>query len=592
MFGTNERFDLLRVAFTRESSFWAFYQDYREPIIGLTVIKDGVMLDHRSNTFLLELTWNGASVPYTYFADEAVLRLECDKGSVSFCMDDTDQLRIKGEKVGLRLRLRAELPFGGTDGCLGVYPTPENCWEADLSYSGKILFVPLAGAMSVTAPWDVESGKYGSVLFDFMPNAADGVFEAALHEHMSFRAREKEYPGFDAVAEATRKSFADYCARCFRPVPEEWKELFRYAAYVCWSHRSGVAGLYREQLVMMQQVWAGYAMSWQQSYNTLPMLNDPREGLRLLKSFFRYQQPDGHLPMSVSYYSLGEGGFQPAFQALAFDWLIEMCGDDFLTTEDCEYLYPRFLRWLEFWTTTRNAGYGDDRVHIFVAHESGWDDLSLYQKGFPLQTPDLWSYMIFLLDALSLLANKLGKTKEAKSFAARSKKLLDQLLSELWDGEQFFGLLTRTGERVYCKSLAMFQCLCLGGKRIPKEVSEKLAAEVMKPEYLTEIGLVTESLSSPLCHFGYNFVLGRVITPSNMLTAMGLWRCGHKEEAKTISEHVCRKNGPILGFAPYPYEVTTGQPIDTYPNPTASDGWPWTSWAASGVLVMLQAFMD
>jgi hypothetical protein len=202
--------------------------------------------------------------------------------------------------------------------------------------------------------------------------------------------------------------------------------------------------------------------------------------------------------------------------------------------------------------------------------------------------------MIFMMDDLSLLAKKLGKKKEASEYAARAKKLLGQLLTELWDGDQFVGILTYTGEKVRCKSLAMFQCLTLGGKRIPKEIADKLAADVMKPEYLTEIGLVTESLLSPLCHFGYNFVLGRVITPCNMLTAMGLWRCGHKEEARIISEHVCRNilaNGPILGFAPYPYEITAGEAIDPYPNPTASDGWPWTSWAAAPVLVMLQMFM-
>ncbi|MBR3555898.1 MAG: hypothetical protein IKN89_08290 [Oscillospiraceae bacterium] len=570
------------------------YQDFREPVLGLTVIKDGVMLDHRANVFLLELTWNGNTLPYTYHADEAVLSMYCPKGEVSFCMDATDQLRVRGSGVGLRLRLRAELPFGGTDGALGVYPTPEGCWEADMGYSGKLLLVPLKGAMMVTAPWDREAGKYGKVIFDFLPDAGSGAFEAVLHEHMDYRIREKEYDAFDVVAEQSRRDFAEYCARCFRPVPEEWRELFQYVAYVCWSHRTGIAGLYREPLVMMQQVWAGYCMSWQQSYNALPMLNDPREGLRMIKAFFSYQLPDGHLPMSVNYYTLGEGGFQPAFQALAFDWLVSTCGEDFLTREDCEYLYPRFKAWLDFWTANRSAGYGDDRVHIYGAHESGWDDLSLYRKGFPLQTPDLWSYMIFMLDDLSLLARRLGKKKEAAEYASRGKRLLGQLLSELWDGEQFFGLLTYTGERVYCKSLAMFQCLCLGNKRIPEEIADKLAKEVMKPEYLTDIGLVTESLLSPLCHFGYNFVLGRVITPCNMLTAMGLWRCGHRDEARIICEHVCRnilENGPILGFAPYPYEISTGEAIDTYQNPTASDGWPWTSWAASSVLVMLQVFM-
>ena len=57
---------------------------------------------------------------------------------------------------------------------------------------------------------------------------------------------------------------------------------------------------------------------------------------------------------------------------------------DWLTKEDCEEAYPEFLAWLNFWESKRNAGHGDDRVYIFTPHESGWDDLSLYQKGFPI----------------------------------------------------------------------------------------------------------------------------------------------------------------------------------------------------------------
>jgi hypothetical protein len=159
MFGTFEKHDLKRAAFTREASFWAFYEDFREPVIGFTVIKDGVMLDHRSNTFILETTYNGVSVPYTYFADEAVLRLTTGRGQVEFCLNETDQLRIRGRGVGLRIVLRAELPFGSAAGCEGVYPTPEGCWEADMGYSGKILFVPLKGAMVVTAPWNHTKGN-------------------------------------------------------------------------------------------------------------------------------------------------------------------------------------------------------------------------------------------------------------------------------------------------------------------------------------------------------------------------------------------------------------------------------------------------
>jgi putative alpha-1,2-mannosidase len=75
--------------------------------------------------------------------------------------------------------------------------------------------------------------------------------------------------------------------------------------------------------------------------------------------------------------------------------------------------------------------------------------------------------MIMLMDACARMAKKLGKTDEADSYSARSKRLLDTLVNELYDGEQFVGYMTETGEYIKCQSLAMFQALVLGKERHP-----------------------------------------------------------------------------------------------------------------------------
>ena len=592
MFGTYEKHQLRRAAFSRESSFWTLYEDFREPILGVTVSKDGTFLNKRSNTFLLYPTFEGEIIPYTYFADISHLRMETDKGTVEFCMNEQDQLRIRGRGVGLKMVLRAEHPFGSACGCRGIYPTPDNSWEADMGQFGKMLIVPLGGDFSVTSPWNWEKDEYEAVHIDFVPRA-DGEFNASIHEYMDFRTRDESYPSFDEVKAESQKSFDKFVETNLRPPAKGWEGLYKYAAYTVWSHRSGVCGNFLEPMVFMHLVWANYAMSWQQSYNAMPILNNPREAWRLIKVMFNYQVPNGQISASVNYYGIGIGGMQPAFQALALDWIFDQCGDDWLTVEDCEEMYPKFVKWLDFWQSRRNAGHGDDRVYIFSAHESGWDDLSLYHKGFPIETPDLFAYMIMLMDACARMAKKLGKNDEAERYTERSKALLKTLVTELYDGEQFVGYMTNTGEIVKCQSLAMFQALFLGKDRIPQHIIDKLAVDVMDPGFLTDIGLATEHLKSPMCHFGYNFVLGKVITPCNMLTAAGLYRCGKKEEAREICRRVCKnqyENGLRLGYIPLDTEPN-GDPIVNFPDPDGSDGWAWTTWAASSVLVMLTAIM-
>jgi hypothetical protein len=594
VFGTYEKHNLRRAAFGREHSFWALYEDFREPILGVTVNKDAAFIEHRSNVFLLYTTYNGKVIPYTYYADISFLRIQTEKGTVEFCMNDLDQLRIRGNGIGLRMVLHAEEPYGSCVGCRGIYPTPDNVWEADFGTAGKMLFVPLSGGFNVINPWNVEKSEYDRVWIDFVPSAQTGTFDAAIHEYMDFRAKDASYPTFDSVRGESQAAYDNYVKKNIRPPAKGWEDLYKYATYTTWSHRTGVGGKLVEPYVRMHLIWACYCMSWQQSYNSLPMLGDPNEAWRLQKLMFRYQQENGQLPSSVSYYSVGVGGMQPAFQALAFDWICSQCGTDWLSREEAVLMYPKFVDWLNFWLVKRNAGHGDDRVFIYGPHESGWDDLSLYNKGFPLETPDLFAYMIMLMDACATLADKIGKADEAADWRRRSKRLLDTLLTELYDGEQFVGHLTATGEKVSCLSLAMYQALTLGKERLPRDLIDKLTERVMKPDFLTRIGLVTESTDSPLCHFGYNFVLGRVITPCNMLTAMGLYRCGKVDEPREICRRVCNNvydTGLILGFAPYDIEPATGEEVVTWPNPTGSDGWAWTTWAASSVLVMLTAIM-
>ena len=593
MFGTFEKHTLRQAAFGRETNFWTIYEDFREPILGVTVSKDGTFLDQRSNTFLLYPTYKGTVIPYTYFADEASLRIDTEYGTVEFCMDNLDQLRIKGTGIGLKMVLRAEKPFGSCCGCRGMYPTPDGAWEADMGVHGKMLFVPLEGAMILINPWNMEKNEYDKLNIDFVPNESNNVFNVAIHEYMDYRHRDDSYPAFDDVKAASKKDFEDFVTINLKKPAEGWEDFYKYCAYTIWSHRTGVCGKFQEPMVFMHLVWANYAMSWQQSYNAMPMMANPREAWRLIRVMFRYQVPNGQLSGSVNYYSIGLGGMQPAFQALALDWIFSQCGTDWLTPEDCADAYPQFVGWLNFWQGKRSAGHGDDRVYIFSPHESGWDDLSLYQKGFPIESPDLYAYMIMLMDCCAVMAEKLHKTDEALNFRARAKNLTESLCTVLWDGDSFVGYMTETGESVKCKSLAMFQALILGKERLPGHIIDKLAKDIMGPEYLTDIGLVTESLKSPLCHFGYNFVLGRVIAPCNMLTAAGLFRCGKKEEAREICRRVCGnlyENGILLGYAPMDTEVD-GSPIVNWPNPTASDGWPWTTWAASSALVMLTAIM-
>ena len=353
-------------------------------------------------------------------------------------------------------------------------------------------------------------------------------------------------------------------------------------------------GFAKSPLVMMHRNCLSTAMAWQQSYNAISMLGDPAAAFRLIESMFLYQNPvSGALPVDVNPGALNDTNTQPPLQGFALTFLVRQCGENFITPEMAAGLLPRFERWIAFWTTWRSAGRGDDLVAIHNPNESGWDDASIFVKGFPAINADTQAMLIECMYACAILARRLGDKAREEDWTRRAERALHTLVTEFWDGEKF--VTKYRGEPVESLSLACYQPIMLGD-RLPKEIAHKIAEKLLEEgNFLSPIGLCTESMKSPMCHWGWHFTLGRVVGPANMFCALGLALAGEKEAAREIAERWCAnvaERGPRLGFSPYPVYPLTGKPADIVLQPHIGDSWSWTSWSACATLAMLETVFD
>jgi hypothetical protein len=542
--------------------------------------------------FRLRLLSGGEDQAYTYFCDAGSLRMDSAKGSVEIALSDQDQLRVRGNGVTLRVELCPAMPEMGMSACHGVRPLPQGAWEVVFGTFGKFLYKPLKGRVQATCPWNEEKGGYDAVIFDLIPDE-NGAFETAVHDDMvEFNVDAAVYPPFDALVKASVDSYEEFKTN-YRQPAKGYEELFDYAVYQIWSHRAKASGGYKEPGIMFQCSIAG-VFSWQQSYHGMTMLNNPKEAWRQICTLFQYQdERTGRLPSNIAYVGGAGAGIQPPFQGFALDTLIRRIGDDFLTPEECAKMYPKFVKWAEYWLTTRSADRGDDVTAINNPNDSGWDDASNFKEGFPAQNPDIIAFMIDLMEMIAHLARGCGKTAEAESWKVRSEKLLDILVNEFWDGEKFVTKVK--GKPVGSMSLICYQPILLGD-RLPQHIIDKVAATLTEEgNFLTEIGLATESLRSPLCDYSANtFIAGRVVAPPHMCMTVGLNLAGKKKEAALISRRWCdnvQENGIILGFAPYEYYKLTGEKANITVGPVASDGWSWSSWAAACTLTMITSII-
>jgi hypothetical protein len=588
MFGTYERFNLVRGSFARSGSNTYIFEDYFKH--GLLRIGNNYTGDPQNTTdfaFDVKLTVNGAPVKYTYFADEGSIVLTARDARVEIALTKRSHFRIRGANAGLRLELRSG-SGNGAKALRGIYALPDATgWEGEFGRFGKLFFKAIAGNYSVSAPFDDAAGGYAALRIDFVPDVTTGEFEAAIHDYQDKLLPFCEYEDFDALVSDNRDDFASFSAIYNAPAAG-YEDVAKYAKWVVWSHRTKAIGTFKQPHILFQNSWSCAAAPWQQSYNAMPMLADPAEAWRQICVMFLYQdERTGRVPNMITYGGAPMGGMQPAFQGFALDYLFRKIGDDFISAEDAERMYPKMAAWVDYWTTYRSAGRGDDVTAILSPHESGWDDASNFRVGFPANEPNTLAFLVLLMEAVARLAKKSGKDAESDAWLARAKKLTDTIINEFWDGEKFITKVK--GVAVDSLSLACYQPIILG-KRLPQSIIDKVAEKLTEEgAFLTEIGLASESMHSDVATFGISFVCGRVVGPQNMILTVGLQAAGKQKEAELIARRYCdhtSREGVILGYAPYNYYKATGEKADQQIPQHPADGWPWSSWSANCVLTM------
>lgn len=591
MFGTNEKFRLKRGGFTRTGNAFFIDEDYETDTLRLTNYKPSSMVLTSPYLFALKLVSEGKELAYTYFADAGSLKMDCEKGWAQFAMTDNEQVRFRGKGVTLRIELSPAIKTDGTKACDGVYTRPDGSIEGVFGTYGKLLFHSLKGRLIKDCPWSDELGRYERVVFEFEPDSS-GEFEGVIIDNMIELPQVSDftYPPFDDLVKANYESFAEF-KKNYLPPAKGYENLYEYTAYFIWTHRNNGGGGWIEPSILFQLSLAS-AMSWQQSYHAAAMINNPKEAWRLICYMFLHQDPKtGQLPSGFGYSGPGTGGgVQPPMQGFAFEYLINKSGDDsFLTPAECERMYPKMVKWAEFWLKYRASDRGDDVPEIYNPNDSGWDDASIFKDGFPAQSPDLIALLILYFEMLGRIAKGCGKMDESENWYERSKKLLKTLIDEFWDGEKF--ITKSKGKPVDSMSLISYQPIILA-KRLPQDIIDICAQKLTEEgHFLTEIGLATESLRSPLCDYGSStFISGRVVAPPHMFITAGLNQAGKKKEAALIARRWCdnvQEKGVILGFAPYEYYKLTGKKANVNHGPVASDGWAYSGWAAACTMMMI-----
>ena len=587
-------FDLAKVPFARRGAYLSILnrQDGLNEDRGLNDMLRGTV-----DELYLSRTWNntcglkradliqivlladGKEISYEYTASPAVLRLDAAGGFVEFVITKDNIFRFRG--CGVTLRLEA-VP-GGHEGSV---EKPNNTWEIAFSNIGKFLFVPVKGRMHAEGGLNWMYQQPYPVTVDYCADETGGSFEGAVHYYAQSGHPKAAYEPFDEIRQEAEADFEAWKEK-YPAVPEEFRATRELALYEIWSHILPPGGLIKNEVVYMSRNCLADAFGWQQSYQAVAVSRDIHQAWAFLCNMFDYQRENGQLPDWLNDCCDNDLTCKPPFQGVAFAWLFEHARMEELTEKEYHRLYEPLAKWALWWFNERD----DDHNGIPQYNhpdESGWDDSSIFSKGVPVESPDLAAYLVLITEALSKIAAALSRDADAVFWKLRSETLLESMIRELWDGRHFFARKAVTFERIESRCVAMVQPIVLG-KRLPKEIRDILAEDICGPGgFLAEFGVMSEHPDSDLLELRNGFCRGSVVSPVQMMMALGLLSAGEKDKAKEIARRFCRKvqrDGFSLEHFPYDAPELVVAPSEKAKNFVA-DMTLDTSWTAAVFLVL------
>jgi len=541
------QFDISKVPFSRYGSYIAFshLKESGDSPAGLYLrILHGAIA--RKELFRVELLQGRNPIAFQEVASPTLLRLVAAEGYAEICIAEPKVVLVRGVGVGFRLEMpQPEKAYSFAAVYNHAIPYSETQWEVN-SFTQQIRFMltALDGNLVVDAPWQGTRSEH--VIADFLPDPHTGKFQAALQEFTSVW-QPRQYESFDTSLQTLQSEYRHWLTQ-MPTVPEEFSQAAELSAYVDWESVVAPEGHLTRPAMLMSKNWMTNFWSWDGCFNSMALYNgNPKLALDQFRILFDNQNSQGAFPDYMNDQVVSWNYSKPPIHGWALRWMLAHSRS--VDRETLAEVYEPLVRWTNWYFNFRD--YDHDGIPEYDhGNDSGWDNATIFMIRPPIEAPDLSAYLVVQMDVLSEMAAILEKQDEAQSWKKRADELLSKMLARCWKGSEF--VAPQAGDHaVYpSQSLILYLPLILG-KRLPKPVLDQLISGLkVKGRFLTENGLATENLQSPL-YEPDGYWLGPIWAPSTMVIAESLEEVGEKEFARELRLRFCKlvaKNGISENF--------------------------------------------
>lgn len=363
-----------------------------------------------------------------------------------------------------------------------------------------------------------------------METTSGGVLLVNITPRLGFN---RSLPDAATAEEASAERWAAWFAKAPAVLPERLTDYL----YAWWVMRAGlISTRYYTTREAMTPSKIHYVGVWQwDAYFHALAYRHVEMGLAKdqLRVVLDHQRADGMIPDAVHdegivthlTFPVDADVTKPPLLAWTAWKLYEQSGDrDFL-----DEIYDGVLRSNRWWFE-QNDQDGNGLCEYAHPFSSGLDDSPLWDDGVPVESPDLNTYLVLQMEALSRMAAVIGEDPEP--WAARADTLTRRMIETLWDEETGCFRARRNGALVDVLTPFSFFPMLTG--RLPAPLCERMVALLTDPRHFwSRYPVPTVALDDP--HYDpLQMWRGPTWLNVNYLLIEGLNRCGYAEVAKEL----------------------------------------------------------
>ncbi len=263
-------------------------------------------------------------------------------------------------------------------------------------------------------------------------------------------------------------------------VDKRYQPMYSYAWWVLFNNMLSPAGNLRHPVIVPSKKKYIGIWLWDNALHTLALRHlDPELARDQIRAFLPFQQKDGMLPDVV----FDEGIVtelehptrakvtKPPILAWAAMKIHEVNPDPNFIEE----IYAPLVRWNRWWFEAN-----DDDLDGYIAYNhpfaSGMDDNPTWDMGMPVESPDINTYLYLQMQALSSMAQILGKQDEVDIWKERTSKLLATIIQHAWDKSKGYFIATRNHHPI--PTLTPINLFPLWITALPESMKESLLSHL------------------------------------------------------------------------------------------------------------------